>query len=371
MPAGWAALADAVTTPHVGQRAQTAPISRRETGLPAIDDTLAARLAGVTDRTGLGLPAVYGCVRVIAHTVEQLPLSYSVGDVTRPLPEWLRAPETYSDWTTDQLVELWTADLATRGRAFGWWTVGRIEPVDPDAVTVTKTTGSRGRIRRAYLVDGDEVQPARWDRTGLVHMPLLQTSEYPGGIGPLQAARVSVAGYAQTEAFASSVFDRGTHSGGILETDQLLSPEQSAAWQTAWIEARKAGLTPVLGSGLAYRNDLIKPADAQWLESRQWNSQEVARMYGVPMRYLGLPSGDATTYSTARDNDQTFLRSCVNGYTQTIATGLSRLTGPGRSAADASRVSFDYGAWLDVVGALPTAGDTPPAASTPTQQGSS
>ena len=366
MSAGWAslALAAAAPVPDLPASRQRQTISSPRTGFTAIDDELTRRAGGaVSDAEQLGLPTVYACVRVIAHTVEQLPLVHTVGPDERPLPEWVRAPETYSDWTQQQLVELWTADLATRGHAHAWWTGAQIEPVDPDAVSLTVTRDTRGRPRRVYRVNGEQVPPASWARAGLLHMPFLQTSRDLLGLGPLQTAREAMAGYLTVERYALGVFDAGTHSGGVLESDAELTVATAERYQQRWVENRRRGLVPVLGHGLRYRNELVNPRDAQWLESRTWQAQEVARMYGVPMRYLGLPSGDATTYATARDNDAHYLRSCVTAYTETISTGLSRLLGPGRGAADAARIRFDFDAWLDVVDDLPAApspAPTPP-----------
>ena len=214
-----------------------------------------------------------------------------------------------------------------------------------------------------YRVDGQVVPLATPDASGLLHMPYLTTTHNLAGMGPLQNARESLAGYLTVERFAQGVFDSGTWSGGRLETDQDISPAVAERYQARWIENRRTGKMPVLGSGLRYVNDIINPRDAQWLESRTFNAQEVARIFGMPMRYLGLPSGDATTYATARDNDAYYLRSTVSSYTSSIAGGLSRLVGRGRGEGDAGRISFDFAAWLAVVSQL----ENTPVAPTPEQ----
>jgi len=198
----------------------------------------------------------------------------------------------------------------------------RIEPLDPEAVSVQLAAG-----RRTFRVDGidtPQVQVYPWERrrAGLLPMPFLLLP------GQADAGRA--------------------YSGGYLTTEQDIDEATAEHYQGKLVERNADSLAPplVLGSGLRWENSLLDPATVQWIEARQWNATEVCRMYGVPPRYLGLPSGDATTYATARDNDAQLLRTCVSGYTNTIASGLSRLLPTGRGAAEDQRVGFDFDAWL-------------------------
>lgn len=339
---------------------------------PTMSEALAQRTGQVTGpREALILPTVWACVRTLAHTVEQLPLRHMKGDAEQPLPDWIRIPERTSSFTTSQLLELWTVDMALHGAAYAW--VDRdggtlqLHPVSGDTVLVTATTDGRGRLRRQYRINGDPVPAAGWDgrlgvtANGLVHMPYLTAAHNLAGLGPLQNAREMLTGYLTVERYAQSLFDRGTTSGGRLETDQELAPTTAKRYADRWAEHRRRpdDTIPVLGSGLRYVNDVINARDAQWLEARQFNDQEIARLFGVPMRYLGLPSGDSTTYATARDNDAFFLRASVVSYTNSISGGLSRLVGSGSGETNAARITFDYTSWLAVVSQLEQAPLTP------------
>lgn len=335
------------------------------TSFPTVAQALAERNQQVTSpREALILPTVWACVRTLAHTVEQLPLIHLKGDTEQPLPDWIRIPERTSSFTTSQLLEMWTVDMALHGAAYGWLdrVTGtlQLQPVDAQAVLVTASTDTRGRLRRQYRINGDPVPVAGWDgrlgvpTTGLIHMPYLTASHNLAGLGPLQNAREMLTGYLTVERYAQSLFDRGTMSGGRLETDQELAPATAQRYADRWAQARRRpdDSIPVLGSGLRYVQDILNARDAQWLEARQFNDQEIARLFGVPMRYLGLPSGDSTTYATARDNDAFFLRASVVSYTNAISGGLSRLVGSGSGETNAARISFDYTAWLAVVSQL-------------------
>ena len=77
MSSGWAQLATVAGSPvpDLPATRQRQTISSPQTGFATIDDELTRRAAHTaTPAETLGLPTVYACVRVIAHTVEQLPL---------------------------------------------------------------------------------------------------------------------------------------------------------------------------------------------------------------------------------------------------------------------------------------------------------
>jgi len=371
MSSGWAAATDAVMA---GRSASVSPPrpahSRDRTATLADGRLITTTTPTLSPREALGLPAVYAAVGLIAATVDQLPLRRHVGDLDGdPLPEWLRHPQRYgSDYTLPDMVEFWTTSLALRGAAYAWcqpigdasW---RVDPVDPQHVSVD-LPATDPRTHRVYRMAGEIVPRVGvypWERraAGLLPMPLLVVPGQAAGVGPIQAARTAMAGYRDVDDYANQMFGAGRgYSGQALTTDQDIDQETAEHYQARVIERSTDPLAPplVLGSGLKWQSLTMPPKDAQWLESRLFNAQEVCRMYGVPPRYLGLPSGDATTYATARDNDAQLLRTSVSRYTNSLAGGLSMLLPAGRSADEDQTIRFDFSAWLG-----PPAQAAPPA----------
>lgn len=357
---GWAHAAAAVTASRPAAVPPLAPMARRDREATLLDGRLITTLTPtVSPSEAFGIPAVYASVALISATVDQLPLRAHVGESTDggPLPEWLRHPERYgSDYTLPDLVEYWTTSCGLRGAGYAWCTpVGsdswRLDAVDPADVSVTQPAG---RAPREFRVGGEVVHRVRvypWAdrRAGLLPMPLLVVPGQAAGVGPIQAARTAVAGYRDVDNYANQIFAAGrAYNGQALSTDQDITQEEaehySARLAEKWTDPLAGPM--VLGRGLKFEPVLLSPADAQWLESREFNAQEVCRMYGVPPRYLGLPSGDATTYATARDNDAQLLRTAVSRYTNTIGGALSMLLPAGRGPAEEQTIRFDFGAWL-------------------------
>lgn len=378
MSSGYAFLAAAATAtlPEQGRGAPT-PTRTREriatlnAGILTTTDT-----AVVTPERALGLPAVYSAVRLITHTIDQLPLRRYQGQVTEPLPlpDWLRVPDRFGcDYILPDLVEYLVTCQATRGAAYLWCTPSgdswRVDPIDPSDVSV-ELVGPKRMRTRAFKVDGESVpRVTTYGRrsAGLLPMPFLVVPGLAAGVGPIQAARAALHGYLSVDGYAADAFGSGrTFSGGYLSTDQDIDEDTATAYRDKLVERNADTAAPplVLGNGLTWQTSALSPADAQWIEARQFNAQEVCRMYGIPPRYLGLPSGDSTTYATARDNDAQLLRTCVSGYTNTIAHGLSQLLPPGRNADEDQRVGFDFDAWLGTPAAAPPAA-TPPGQEVP------
>lgn len=312
----------------------------------------ATDLYPATVERSLGLATAFRCVSLYASATTQAGLVTMRGGRRVPLPDWLRRPDAYGcDVRARGLVEHLVVSMAGWGAGYldavpvgdRSWSLRTIAPERVSAHIAHGTSWDR-----VWFVDGRRVElangPARLP--GLVVVPFLTVPGVALPLGPLSAARIAMGEYLEVERYAGRIFARGTVSGGRLETDQDLPPASAERWAQRWEERRAAGGIPVLGGGLRYVNDLINPADAQWIESREFDAQEIARFFGVPPRYLGLPSGDASTYATARDNDAALMRFGVAGYAEPIGESLSALLPPGRNELEDTRARLDLDALL-------------------------
>lgn len=334
-------------------------------------------------RTGveqaLRLPTVARCLDLLTDTCGQLDMVERVGGQDRPLPAWLAHPEAYragADARTLVTAAVW--DMATDGAAYIYATaVGDeswiLAPVAPDRVQVVWDD----MHRRRWRMDGAEVPavngPAH--RSGLLVVPKNLTNRVARPFGPLTHA--PVAEWLEVEEYAHRVFSSGVHSGQSLNTDQDITPDTARRWQDDWMASHSDPgdrRIPVLGSGLKLESNIIDPAAAQWLESRTYNAQEQARLFGVPAYKLGLPGGDSLTYSTAIDADKQFLRTAVAGYLVPLAHALTTLLPVAADPADQRTIAFDEVGWLTIYDSATPADAPPPppippaAAAAPQQQ---
>ena len=305
------------------------------------------------------LPAVVATRRLLAETVTQLDWATTDG----PLPRWLSQPRVAGgtldwmqllEWVVDAQIGYGYAPLVVR-RAFGvsW----RITPYHPASVQPTASTN--GPVGVSWHVGGEPVPevPAQASqivdgRDYLVPIRMRASTARPWGTTPLIDAVPSLQGAATTEHTGAAIFDSGTYQGGILETDQDLSPRVAEAFQSRWVEARKGGKIPVLANGLRYRQEVSSAVDLQLLEARSFNQSQVFMLFGIPPDYMGssLQGGQSSfSYSNSRQNDQRYIRNAVAPLVGNIADGLSSLLPPGRSDAEAVRVTWDTATWETTV----------------------
>jgi phage portal protein BeeE len=301
-------------------------------------------------REPLALPTVYGIVRLHQTAVGQLQLGATTGGRPDELPLWLRRPELgsggkHQTWMIGYAV----ASLDLAGYA-AWWAAPLgdgwdLEPLMPRRVTATFDQ----KWRTVWSLDGERVDEVfassttEWRTPGLLIAPFFIDPSKALPLGPLQAAREAAAGWTDVEAFSANTFGSGRgNSGRYLATEQPLPAETLQEYADVWMAktgSPDAGI-PALGGGLRVEDSMLDPATAQWVQSREFNAQEAARLYGVPPRYLGLPSGDASTYATARDNDAQLLRFSVGTVTGAIAAALSSLFPARTRAEDETTIGF-------------------------------
>jgi HK97 family phage portal protein len=259
----------------------------------------------VSEKTSLGLPAVWRAVNLIAGTVASLPLhAYRAdGDTKTKVTTGQAAAlldNPHPDMTPFEFWETVVSHMLLWGNAYLW--IGRNQlgqvtelwPIHPARVKVGRTSEMGTKI---YDVDGGKA--AYTDRT-MLHLPAFG---YDGicGVSPIRAARQGLALALAAEQYGATLFGSGSLATGILQTEQRLDAQQADAIQKRWA-AKRSGLdsahsTIVLDSGAKFHQLSIPPEDAQFLQSRSFQISEVARMFGVPPHML-MDTDKSTSWGT-------------------------------------------------------------------------
>ena len=114
------------------------------------------------------------------------------------------------------------------------------------------------------------------------------------------------------EAHGASAFKSGVRLSGVLSTDQRLTDGQRAdlkkAWDAAYGGAENTGKAAVLGFGMKWTPLSIPNDAAQYVESRQYQVEEVCRAFGV----LPITAGRSDKASTYASAEQMFLQHAVH-----------------------------------------------------------
>lgn len=260
----------------------------------------------VTEKSALRMPAVWRCVSLIAGVSASLPLhTYLDGTRDRTTNRLLKDPHPdlppLEVWRLANTARvLWGNGYIQKLRNFAGDIV-ELWPITPSRVTVELAKPKPGeRPQKLFTVTDDWGAKRVLTSHDILHLPGLG---YDGlkGISPVQRAAGGIGLAQAAERSAGALFGRGNLLGGVLQTEQRLNKEQAAALRESWDSAASglanAQRTAVLDSGASYKPIAMPNTDAQFLESRQFQVIEIARMFGVPP-FLLMSTEKSTSWGT-------------------------------------------------------------------------
>lgn len=253
----------------------------------------------VTEQTALRMSAVWGCVRILSESMASLPLILYRRDgdgksraTDHPLYSILHdMPNPEMTAYTFRVVMM--AGLCLLGNAYAEIErdrLGRVIalwPVPLDQYTVTQVRESGAilyKLRKS--ADGTEI---RMPAERMYHVMGLSTNGYEG-LAPIEAYRQAVGIGLAAEEYGARFFGNGANLGGVLEHPGTLKEDAAKRLRESW-ESRHGGVskshkTAILEEGMKYVAIGIPPKDAAFLESRQFQVTDIARIFRVPPHML-------------------------------------------------------------------------------------
>lgn len=291
---------------------------------------------GVSPGNSLRSTAVYAAVRVVAEGVAALPLiTYQrQGRARRRADEHPLFPvlhEQPNPQTTSLVFfETLMGQVLLWGNAYA--EIFR-DGMDGPIQGLVPLMSSRMEVKRA--TDGDIAYHYRTESGDMVWLPPERVLHVPGlgfdglvGKSPIQLARESVGLSLATEEFGAAFFGRGTQMSGMLEHPAHLGDKAYNRLKRDWA-AKHAGLSNahsvgILEEGMKFSPTSIPPEDAQFLETRKFQVNEIARIFRVPPHMIG--DLDRATFSNVEQQSIDFvvhtLRPWLKRWEQTIRVKL-------------------------------------------------
>ncbi|SED26890.1 phage portal protein, HK97 family [Streptomyces sp. 2231.1] len=260
----------------------------------------------VSETGSLHMPAVWRSVSVIANVAAALPLhTYAAGSRNRTSVPLLEDP--HPELTRFELWRLVYVHRLLWGNAYlqkvrnGGGQVVQLWPIRPDRVKVDREPPSAdnpgGKV--FWIQDDSGVRQRRTSRE-ILHLPALG---YDGitGCSPIRAAAEGIGLGLAAEKAAARLYGSGNMISGVLQTEQRLNKEQAdqlkASWKAKLSGHQAAHDVAVLDSGASFQPVTMPYRDSQFLESRQFQVVEVARMFGVPL-FLLMETQKSTSWGT-------------------------------------------------------------------------
>ncbi len=251
----------------------------------------------VTPTSAQSVSAVYACVQAIAETVASLPLILfkKNGDdreraSDHPLYRVLH-DQANPEQTALEFRELMQANVLLRGNAFARIVRGydgqarELWPLNPDNVTVQRTSSG---LVYDYTKDGVLTRLLSHE---VLHLRHRLGDDGVLGVSPIAAARGVVELAIAEREHGQSTFTNGAKLLGVLRFPGKLKPEQRANIRDSWASQHagggNAGRTAILEEGVDFQPVSMSLEDAEWIASRQFSVEEVARLFRVPPTVIG------------------------------------------------------------------------------------
>ena len=258
----------------------------------------------VTERSAMQMTAVYSCVRILAEAIAGLPLHlYRYTDsggkekaTDHPLYLLLH-DEPNPEMSSFVFRETLMTHLLLWGNAYaqiirnGKGEVMALYPLMPNKMSVERD--ENGQLYYTYTRSAEEAKTAETGRVILLPKDVLHI---PGlgfdglvGYSPIAMAKNAIGLAIATEEYGAKFFANGAAPSGVLEHPGTIKDPQRVreAWQSQFGGSSNSGKIAVLEEGMKYTPISISPEQAQFLETRKFQINEIARIFRVPPHMVG------------------------------------------------------------------------------------
>lgn len=303
-----------------------------------LTDPLAALIFGatptyagksVTPQTAMSVPGVASAVELIAEAVGTLPAKLfkripngKAADAEHPAHrlihdesnDWTSAAELRTQLTRDALLH------DKGGFAFANRVNGRVVEfirIDPAAATIKadEITGEP-----FYIVQQGR-KAVRYEYQDMLHIQAF------GGQAPITRARNAIGLAMALEEHAARTIGQGARPSGVLSSEKPMKPEAAAGLLEMWALTHggsgNSGKPAILTDGVTWTQTALSFVDAQFLEQRRFQTEEIARAFRVPPTMLfDLTRG---TWSNTEEMGQQFLTYTLKPWLQAWEWAYARV----------------------------------------------
>ena len=258
----------------------------------------------VNERTSMQMTAVYSCVRILSEAVASLPLNvYRYTDTggkekafDHPLYRLLH-DEPNPEMSSFIFRETLMTHLLLWGNAYaqiirnGKGEVIALYPLMPDRMTVDRD--ENGRLYYKYRKSNDDAPTME---SGVVILAPSDVLHVPGlgfdglvGYSPIAMAKNAIGLAIAAEEYGSKFYANGAAPSGVLEHPGTLKDPARVrdSWNSTFGGSSNSHKVAVLEEGMKYTPISISPNEAQFLETRKFQINEIARIFRVPPHMVG------------------------------------------------------------------------------------
>ena len=283
----------------------------------------------ITGKSAFEIVAFFSAVSLISDTISTLPCDAYVrvdGERRpyRPKPMWIDQPDI--DTTRQAHYGQVITSLLVHGNSFTRvfrdtnGEVVNLVVLDPTTVEVRRSS-----VGRKIFVIPNEKKALTSD--DVIH--LIDLAE-PGsllGISRVTKLKDALGVASALQSYAARFFGQGATTQGVIEVDAELTAEQAKNLQEgfdsrhrSWRNAHKTG---ILSGGAKYRSTQVENNAAQFLESRRFAVEEMARAFNIPLHMMGIPN--TASYASVEQNNLQFVSHTLRPILEKVEWGYSQL----------------------------------------------
>ena len=268
----------------------------------------------VNERTAMQTTAVYACVRILSETLASLPL-HTYRHTERGKEKaidhnlyYLLHDEPNPEMTSFVFRETLMGHLLLWGNAYaqiirdGSGKVVALYPLLPDKMKVDRT--SAGELYYEYQTDTGPVILRNYE---VFHIPGLG---FDGLVGysPIAMAKNAIGMAIATEEYGAKFFANGANPGGVLEHPGVLKDPKRVrdSWNAVYQGSGNAHRIAVLEEGMKFHSIGIPPEQAQFIATRKFQLNEIARIFRIPPHMIG--DLDKSSFSNIEQQSREFVK---------------------------------------------------------------
>lgn len=274
-------------------RARDAPnVKDTISNAPTFAFGTAASGKNVTEQTAMQISTVYACVRVIAETIASLPMNvYEVdGNGVRKVArdhelQYLLHDAPNLEMTSFTWREQMMTQLLIHGNSYsqivrsGKTDILSIYPLISSSMTVDRTDS--GELTYEYQTSDSGTVVL--DPSEVLHIPGLGFDGIMG-YSPIALMKTTLGLTLAAEEYGSRFFQNGATPSGVLmhpnRPKDLEKVRQS--WNNAYGGTGNSGKVAILYEGMKFERISMPNNEAQFLETRKFQVEDICRIYRVP-----------------------------------------------------------------------------------------
>lgn len=277
----------------------------------------------VNERTAMQMTAVYACVRILSEAIAELPLHlYKYREdggkekaTGHPLYSILH-DEPNPEMSSFVFRETLMTHLLLWGNAYaqiirnGHGEIIALYPLMPNKMSVNRD--SAGSLYYEYtrqMEDAPSIKgtTVKLKPSDVLHIPGLG---FDGLVGysPIAMAKNAIGLAIATEEYGSKFFANGAAPSGVLEHPGTIKDPARIrdSWNATFGGSGNANKIAVLEEGMKYTPISISPEQAQFLETRKFQIDEIARIFRVPPHMVG--DLDKSSFSNIEQQSLEFVK---------------------------------------------------------------